>query len=256
MAELPVRRHALILAHLEHHSGARTTELAALFDVTRETIRNDLAHLANRKLLRLVRGGAVAIGIKEPELAERLTANPEGKALIAERALDLVPDGARVILDSGSTTLELARQLRIRTGLKVWTNDIAIALELTPVAQVTLLGGKLDPTERTLGGPDAIDMMNGHTADLAFVSLGGLSAAHGLTDFSGSGLALRRAMIAASMDAYFLADQTKFGRSAPLRWKPMAKARGVICDAKPDPQIVERLEALGLSLMLPQAEAS
>lgn len=252
MPVLPVRRHALILAHLERHSGARTTELAALFDVTRETIRNDLAHLAGRKLLRLVRGGAVACDIKEPELAERLTANPEGKERIAERALALVPDGGRVILDSGSTTWALARKLRVRSELKVWTNDIAIALELIPVAKVTLLGGDLDPAERTLGGPDAIDMMKGHTADLAFVSLGGLSAAHGPTDFSAPGLALRRAMIEASRHAYFLADHTKFGHSAPLRWKPMEQVRGIICDIAPDRKTAERAGRMGLPLIVPQ----
>jgi len=59
-------------------------------------------------------------------------------------------------------------------------------------------------------------------------------------------------MMNAAADAYFLADQTKFGRNAPLRWKPMAQARAVISDAAPDAGILQRLEALGLSLNLPQ----
>ncbi|AKI00887.1 transcriptional regulator, DeoR family [Hoeflea sp. IMCC20628] len=252
MSELPFRRHALILQHLEQHEGARTTELAALLDVTRETIRTDLAHLSDRNLLQLVRGGAVAIGAREPELAERLSANPLGKALIAAEAAAMVPDGARVILDSGSTTLEIAKRLRGRSGLRIWTNDIAIAFELMQVAEVTLLGGRLDATERTLGGQDAIEMVQGYATDLAFVSLGGLSASHGLTDFDRTGLALRQSMIHAATDAYYLADQTKFGRNAPLRWKPMAQTRAVICDIAPDTGIAQRLNEYELGLILPR----
>lgn len=250
MSELPIRRHALILQHLDHHEGARTTELASLLEVTRETIRKDLAYLSQRKLLQLVRGGAVQIGGREPELSGRMATNPDGKALIGREAARLVPDGASVILDSGSTTLALAQQLRARAGLKIWTNDIAIALELAPVAEVTLLGGRLNAMERTLGGLDAIEMMRGYSADLAFVSLGGLSATHGLTDFDRIGMALRQAMMDAATDGYFLADRTKFGRSAPLRWKPQAKARALISDAAPETAIMGQLDALGLSLHL------
>ncbi|MCY0094790.1 DeoR/GlpR family DNA-binding transcription regulator [Hoeflea ulvae] len=251
MSELPIRRHALILDYLAQHEGARTTELATRLNVTRETIRTDLAHLSERNLLRLVRGGAVAAGMREPERKDRLSANPQGKAAIAALAAGLVPDGARVILDSGSTTFALAKLLRARSGLKIWTNDIAIALELMPVAEVTLLGGQLDATERTLGGPDAIEMMQGYGADLAFVSLGGLSALQGLTDFDRSGLALRQSMVRAATEAYFLADHRKFGRDAPLRWKPQAQARAVICDRAPDASITQQLEAHGLSLIVP-----
>ena len=249
MSELPIRRHALILQNLEQHEGVRTTELATQLDVTRETIRNDLAHLARRGLLRLVHGGAVAIAQHEPALSDRLTENAKGKAAIAARAAALVPDGARVVLDSGSTTQALGRELQTCSGLKIWTSDITIALDLMGRADVTLLGGQLNPKERSVGGHDAIEMMSGYSTDFAFVSLGGLSEDQGPSDFDRSGLVLRQAMLDSATQGFFLADQTKFDRNAPLRWKKPHKAQAVICDVKPGPGIQGLLLRHELSLI-------
>ncbi len=249
MSELPVRRHALILRNLERYEGVRTTELAHQLEVTRETIRNDLAHLAGRGLLQLVHGGAVLIAQHEAALSDRLTENATGKAAIAARAAALVPDGARVVLDSGSTTQALACELRARNGLKIWTSDIAIALDLMGRAEVTLLGGQLNPKERALGGYDAIEMMLGYSTDFAFVSLGGLSKDHGPSDFERAGLALRQAMLATATQGYFLADHSKFDSNAPLRWKPPHKAQSIICDVLPGPGIQNLLLRHELSLI-------
>jgi DeoR/GlpR family transcriptional regulator of sugar metabolism len=183
-------------------------------------------------------------------LNARLVTNVEGKTRIAQCAAALVPDGARVAMDSGSTTLALARELRARVGLKVWTNDLAIAQELAASADVVLLGGNLSVAESATTGPDATEMMAGYTVDLAFISLGGLSAAQGLTDFDRAGLALRNAMRNAAGAYYFLADQGKFGRPAPLCWNFPETARAVICDRAPGPEEMAMLDRIGLPVML------
>lgn len=250
MSDLPIQRHRAILDHLDKVETARSVQLAALLGVTRETIRNDLAHLAGRGLLRLVYGGAVRLGVQEPDLQARLASNIEGKTAIANRAASLVPDGARLALDCGSTTLALARALRARVGLKLWTNDIAIAQELGGQAEVVLLGGAFSAAQNITTGADAVEMMAGYNVDFAFISLGGLSADQGLTDFDRDGLALRNAMRRAADACFFLADHGKFGRPAPLRWKTPETARAVICDRAPGPDEQALLARLGLPLML------
>ena len=250
MTNLPIQRHRAILDLLERAETARTSDLAAQLGVTRETIRTDLAHLAGRGLLRLVYGGVVRLGLHEPDLQARLATNIEGKTRIARRAAELVPDGVRLALDCGSTTLALARALRARVGLKIWTNDIAIAQELGDRAEMTLLGGVFSVPHNTTTGPDAAEMMAGYNVDLAFISLGGLCAAQGLTDFDRDGLSLRNTMRAMATDCYFLADHGKFGRPAPLRWKLPATAKAVICDRAPGPKEQAMLNEISLPLIL------
>ncbi|MDF1607993.1 DeoR/GlpR family DNA-binding transcription regulator [Hoeflea sp. YIM 152468] len=249
MTDLPIQRHRAILDHLDKVESARTVQLAARLGVTRETVRHDLSHLADRGLLRLVYGGAARLGLQEPDLQARLATNIAGKTRIARRAAALVPDGARVALDCGSTTLALARQLRARVGLKLWTNDIAIAQELGGAAEVVLLGGPLSLAQNITTGPDAAEMMAGYNVDFAFISLGGLSAAQGLTDFDRDGFALRNIMRSAATQCYFLADHGKFGRPAPLRWKSPQTARAVICDQTPGPEEQAMLTRIGLPLI-------
>lgn len=250
MTDLPIQRHRAILDHLDKVETTRTVQLAAQLGVTRETIRNDLSHLADRGLLRLVYGGAVRAGLQEPDLQARLSSNIEGKTLIARRAAELVPDGARLALDCGSTTLALARELRPRVGLKIWTNDLAISQELGATADVVLLGGALSLAQNITTGPDTVEMMAGYNVDFAFISLGGLSSEQGLTDFDREGFTLRNAMKTAANASYFLADHEKFDRPAPLRWKSPETARAVVCDHAPGPSIQAMLDRIGLPLML------
>lgn len=251
MNDLPIQRHRAILDHLNKVDTARTVELAAQLGVTRETIRNDLSHLADRGLLRLVYGGAVRAGLQEPDLQARLASNIEGKTLIARRAAALLPDGARLALDCGSTTLALARELSAHVGLMIWTNDLAIAQQLGSTAEVVLLGGSLSLSQNITTGPDTVEMMAGYNVDFAFISLGGLSAEQGLTDFDHEGFTLRNAMRSAAQTYFFLADTEKFGRPAPLRWKSPQTANAVICDRAPGPSVQAMMDRIGLPLMLP-----
>ncbi|WP_394689338.1 hypothetical protein [Hoeflea sp.] len=140
--------------------------------------------------------------------------------------------------------------MRARVGLKIWTNDLATAQELGGGAEVVLLGGTLSLSQNVTTGPDAVEMMEGYNVDLAFISVGGLSAEQGLTGFDREGFILRNAMRNAANECYLLADTEKFGRPAPLRWKSAQTASGVICNCAPEQSVIEMLESIGLPLIL------
>ena len=107
---LAAQRRQRLLALLRHHGALGTRELAERLEVSEATVRRDLALLARRGLLRREHGGAL-LPEAEPPYAEKLQRNQRAKEAIAQRAAALVPDGATVVLDSGTTALALARLL-------------------------------------------------------------------------------------------------------------------------------------------------
>ncbi|QCI63786.1 DeoR/GlpR family DNA-binding transcription regulator [Phreatobacter stygius] len=249
---LAPRRHAEILRRIAADGSVGVSELADFFDVSRETIRRDLKLLADRGRVDIVHGGAEGRQASEPALDRRASENAEGKSAIAHTAAGLVEDGMVVLLDSGTTTLALAHALVDKRGLTICTGSLAIALLLcrAPEARIHMLGGEIDPREEATTGIDAIEAISRFRVDVAFIGGGGLSPDGEITDYSRAGAEQRAHMIAAASRAFFLVDQTKFGRLTPIRIPHFQTASGVIVDAPPPLSIIEHLARKGLRLIV------
>lgn len=247
---LAVRRHALILRRVESEGGVSVAELARELGVSRETVRRDLKALAETGWLRQVHGGASRLLPFEPPLAQRETVNADGKASIAAAAAALVPDGASVILDSGTTTTALAHALAGRLNLTVYTVSVDAALRLAAVAgnRVVLLGGELQPHDRSTVGYDTVTALAQYRADFAFVAVGGLTDEPAMTDYTRAGAELRARMLVSADHVAVLADRTKFGRVTPVRVPNFEKAHRLITDALPPPDIARRLRRMGIAV--------
>ena len=241
------RRHARILDEVALRGEASIRDLGGILGVTRETIRKDLADLAARRLVRQVRGGVTAIERREAPFAERALINPEGKRAIGRHVAALIPDGATVIVDSGSTTRAAALELARRAGLTIITNDIAIALLTRCRAETHLLGGRVTADEDSTRGFDAVEMLAGRHADFALIGVGGLDADRLFTDHARDGVALRSRMIAQAGTAILLADHTKFGRVAPFALRDAGAAARRVTDCEPPDGLEAALAALGLA---------
>lgn len=250
MASLPEERHSIILDELERHKFVSIAELGQRLNVTRETIRNDISTLAQRNLLQQVRGGAARIEKIEATLSERENINFAGKVMIARRVFELVPDGASLIVDSGSTTQIVARELARKSGLTIFTNDLKVAQLLVDTAEeVHILGGRLGRSEHATRGLDTLEMLANYRADFALIGVGGISGDHGFTDFDRDGAKMRDEMISQSTTALFLAGHEKFGRTAPVKLKNADRADYFVTDQEPDVSIAERLGFLGLETL-------
>src|SRR5262249_22387604 len=127
---LAEQRQSMILAMVNQRGSLSITEIQRKLKVSRETIRRDLMLLADRNALRKAYGGALSLERSEPEIAVREVTNAEGKRAIGRLAAGLVPDGASVILASGSTTQSVADALLARHGLTVFTNSIVNCAKL------------------------------------------------------------------------------------------------------------------------------
>lgn len=249
---LAPRRHDEILRRLAADGSVGITELATFFDVSRETIRRDMKHLAERGQLGLVHGGATLFEATEPALNERSQENAAGKAAIGRAAAKLVEDGMVVFLDSGTTTLAVAHALTGKQNLTVCTTSLVIALHMCrqPHVRVHMLGGEIDPSEEAAIGIDALEAINRFRVDVAFLGGGGLSPEGEVTDFTRNGAEQRSRMASIAAKAYFVLDSSKFGKLTPLRIQRFELAAGVIVDAPPPIATIEALERKGPKVII------
>jgi len=246
------KRHTLILDHLGREQAISIKELSDLLNASRETIRKDIALLSKEGLLRQVRGGAVRSQSAEATLAERSIVNPSGKQAMARLLARLIPDGACLIIDSGTTTQAAAREIaQHRRDLSIRTNDLTVASILAPVArEILLLGGKLDRNEHCTSGLDTLEMLGRHRADYALIGVGGLSEQDLFTDFSSENAAMRDRMIQVSDHPILLADQSKIGVVAPVHLTRVDGRAMAITDAPLPAGLSSLLMAIGMTVRI------
>lgn len=211
-------RREKILDLLKEDGSAKVINLAELFKVTEVTIRQDLEKLEKDGLVVREHGGAFLKNVKDQvrnfSLAHQ--ENLDKKEMIAKSCLSYIENGDTIILDSGSTTTEIAKQLRGFKNLTVITNALNIALMLgaEPGIEVIMTGGEFKPPTLSLTGQKAADFFTGLNVQKLFLATAGISLKSGLTYPSISDLVVKKAMIDAADTTYLVADSTKIGKTA------------------------------------------
>ena len=243
-------REFAILDVLREERAASVTRLAIAVDASEATIRRDLDRLDRDGLVRRTHGGAVLVEADAP-FAEVELVNREAKNAIAHVAASQISDGESIILDIGTTTLQLATLLHGRR-LTVITASIAVFDELRNDREVQLimLPGDYDRVYRSLGGhltPDALRQLH---ADHAFLGTSGIAENGDLRDTTMVQIPIKRAMLAASDRATVLADASKFPGTGAGRIRPTSSLTQLITDRAPSPPITEALEANGVTVTL------
>ena len=252
VSSLAEHRYSIILDDVLEQGSATIRSLSERLGVSRETIRRDITTLAGQNRLKQIRGGAVSMTQSEPDFDKRQTVNAAGKKAIGFLAASLVPDGASVIIDSGTTTQAVARALATRSNLKVFTNDITICLQLGRINgnEVTLLGGRLQSHEDSVVGWDAVNSLSNYYADFAFVGAGAISSEPSLFDFSRDASELRGRMLGAAKTRVVVADHSKFGQVASNRVPGFHEVTHVITDQRPTQDMCDILAGCKLELLV------
>lgn len=211
--------------------------LARDFDVTTETVRRDLTALERLGLVRRVHGGAVAassLRVIESELSERDEAATAEKGRIAKAALDLLPPaGSTVLIDAGSTTSRLVSKLPHDYALVVATHAVPLAARLTgfPHVELHLLPGRVRTTTQAAVGLDTVRALEEMRADVAFLGTNGITVSHGLSTPDRDEAAVKRAMIASARQVVVLADASKVGFEASIRFASLADVDVIVTDS-------------------------
>ena len=212
-------------------------ELASLTGASEMTIRRDLEVLAAQGVLERYRGGARSLLLRgsEPPFALRADENMDAKRRIAAVVAGLIADGESVVLDAGTTCLEIARLLHDRR-VTVMPLSLHSVNALSSSASVTLLvpGGRPRPGELALTGPLTLASIEALRFDTAVIGCCGLSAEHGMTAFDLEDASVKRAAITSARRVIAAVDASKFTRTALAHVAPVSSLDAVVTDAPDD----------------------
>ncbi len=247
------RRH--ILEILAADQRAEVAELAARFEVSESTIRRDLESLARDGAIERTRGGAVPALRLEPSYAQKRRSHGVEKLAIARAAARLVERGASVLLDAGTTTLEVARALRGVRDLTVATTSLPIALELADRARVIVVGGALKERTVALVGPLAERAIEQLHVDVAFVGTNGVAVGAGFTTPTWEEASVKARMIAAATTAVVVADGSKIGQITFARICGLDEVHLLVTDESAPAAEVAALRTAGLRVEIAAADA-
>lgn len=250
----PEERQRRILELVRSGAVVKVADLSAEFGVSESSIRRDLRDLERSGLLERTHGGALAADgtLNEPTFAEKTTLSLTEKAAIAAVAASLVHDGDSIILDAGTTTLEIARLLRQRRNLTVVTNAIPIAAELAdiPSIELVVIGGAVKGNTLAMVGPLAERALLDLNVDRVFLGTNGIDLERGLTTPTPAEAAVKQCMIKAAREVVVVADHTKLGKVAFATIGPLCTAHILVSDRGLSPQVVADLRAMGLEVLL------
>ena len=251
---MPTQRRQAILAEVRKTSAVSAEKLAEMFGVSVETIRRDLRGLRDQGLLERVYGGALSVRSTEGTFAVRSARHHDGKRALAALAASLVEPQDTIVIDIGTTALEVARALPADFRGRVLTNSVPVAMELSAREPVELLlsGGQVRPGDAACYGAQADAFFGQVYADKAFLGSGGVHAQAGLTDYYPHEVAARRVMIAHAGASYVLADSSKLGQVAVHRVCALTQVTAVITnadDSQATAQAADALAAAGCDLL-------
>lgn len=248
-------RRSQIVRELRRNGKVLVDDLAQQLKISSSTIRRDLAELENDGMLRRTHGGAVPIEqfLYEPfrhlsSFQEQEQQRAVEKRLIGIAAAELVTDGETIAIGAGTTTTEVARNLRHRKGITIVTNAVNIAMELSHSKEVKvfLTGGFLSVEWFALVGPTAITAAGEIFVDKAFIGVDGVHATHGLTTNYADQAAIHQAMLKQARQKIAVADHSKIGVIGTNLICPSAGVDLLITDRKADEKKVAEFTKKGI----------
>ncbi len=245
---IPAQRRQKILYFIKEGGAASINTLSSMMKVSEATIRRDLDELSKEDFVIRSHGGAVyrregSSTTFEPDYNLRIQSNIEEKRRIAIRAAQEIENGLSIILDSGSTNLEIAKCFQNGQRLKVVTLDIRVAMELARISgiQVVVTGGILREGLYTLFGAHAESLLDEVSVDIAFLGAYGIDEA-GISTVSPLQVPMKRKIIKAARRVIVTADHTKFGKRLFTRVCTLDEIDEIITDNKLDLKYKEYLE--------------
>ena len=213
-------------------------DLAQRFDVTLQTIRRDLADLADSGLVERVHGGAVPrAGVANLAYAERRSMNQSAKAAIARSCAAAIPDNCSVILNLGTTTEAVAQALLNHRNITVITNNMNVAniLMANPSCEIMVAGGAFRRSDGGLVGELTTQFFEQFKVDFAVIGTSALDADGDLLDYDLAEVRVSKTIIRQARQVFLVCDHSKLGRSAPARLASLSEISTLFTD-KPLPE--------------------
>ncbi|WP_372592966.1 DeoR/GlpR family DNA-binding transcription regulator [Actinotalea sp.] len=224
-----------IVERLQERGFQSVNSLAEAFGVDTSTIRRDLERLQERGLIERTHGGAVPVRGLDHAPRRDMGGRAAEKRAIGAAMAERIHEGQSILLDGGTTTLEVARHLNHRR-LTVVTHDLRIGLEIAkkPAMSLVFIGGELLPNGYAMWGPTSIQQVENLRVNAAIFGAANVME-DGIYSASSYEIELKRKMRSIAGEAYFVADSTKFGRDALFKVFGFEDFTAGISDATLDP---------------------
>jgi DeoR family transcriptional regulator, aga operon transcriptional repressor len=249
-----------LLEILGDRGRIEVAEAAGLLGVSTATVRRDMEELARQRLLTRTRGGAVLSGVAyDLPLRYKASRQADEKHRIARAAAALIPPGAVVGINGGTTTSEVARELAVRadladhgstTALTIVTNAINIAGELAvrPYVKTVVTGGVARPSSYELTGPLATVVLQALSLDYAVLGVNAVDPRFGAATHDEGEASANRAMAERAEKVIVVADATKLGRRAFAQVCDVAEISVLITDRDAPQELTEAFTAQGVDV--------
>jgi DeoR/GlpR family transcriptional regulator of sugar metabolism len=229
-------------------------EICERFSISTATARRDLEALALDGKLQRVHGGAIALNQAPAEmpLLQRQGEQADEKMRIGQVAADLVPDGGTVFLGSGTTVLEVARNLRSRQHLTVITNSLSVVNVLAGLENITLicLGGLLRDSELSFIGHLTEQALAEVRADQVIIGTHAINLEQGLTNDYLPETMTDRAILKLGRQVIVVVDHTKFGRVSTARLAPIESIHTLVTSLATAPDLLKAVQDCGVQVIL------
>lgn len=248
---LMAERQQHILAALQRQGKVVASELSGTLEVSEDTIRRDLRKLAEAGLLKRVHGGALPASPAATTYTIRQTIAPSAKAAIARTAVQLVHPGQVVILDGGTTTLQVAQHLPLDLRATVVTHSppIAIALADHPHIEILLVGGRFDKDSLVSVGAATVEGFRMVRADLCMLGICSLHPEVGITVPDMEEAYVKRAMIASAAEVAALASIEKLGTASTYSVGPLSELTHLVTEPGVTDEMLAPYRALGITVL-------
>jgi len=259
---LPAGRKAELAAYVDELGQVTVARLAQRFDVSADTIRRDLDQLHADGVLVRTHGGAVSLSaFPKPDTGLEVRARVQAAAKDAIGALvaGLVPDGASLLINAGTTTLAVARHLREHRDLTIATNSLAIPAEIPPkvVRDLYVFGGGVRLSAHATVGPVAFPVSAGRgdvdiRCDFALICVGAVSHEAGYSTSNLGEASMMTEMMNRAAQVAVMADSSKFGRRLFAQVAELGRADWFVTDGRPPDDLADALHHAGVELVTPK----
>lgn len=248
---LVLERQQKIIELVTQQKSVRVTELSKIFNVTEETIRRDLEKLELKKKLLRSHGGAVQVGegVESPYFEREIT-NVAEKKEIAQKAVEKINEGEKIVLDASSTAWYMAKVFPNK-AVTVLTNSMRVIMELSYKNKVSVMstGGTLLPESLSFVGPTANSSLYSYHVDKTFISCEGLHLEKGLSDSNEQQAQIKRRMIDISDTVYLMIDHSKIGSQSFAFINQMHVIDKIITDSKVEKNKLTEFKDIPLQLI-------
>ncbi|MGC8638167.1 MAG: DeoR/GlpR family DNA-binding transcription regulator [Athalassotoga sp.] len=250
---LAVERRQRIIDLLKEEKYVPVDELAKMINTSIATVRRDLTKLENDGFLLKIRGGATLSARSRSEISfqKRMSVNTEEKKMIAKKAIEFIQDGDTIILDAGTTTFFIAKEIiNMKINVTIITNSLMIAKETAnyPDFNLIFIGGKFDWKNMATIGSSAINFVSDLSVDKAFIGANGFDAIHGAMSFGEDNATLNKMMANAAKRVFIVSDSSKISKSAFFTSVSLEKIDTLITDRALDAELIKALEGKGIKV--------